>query len=288
MFKTSTEIRILGPRASGKTTYLATLAKCPDGLKQKYPDLEVIGRTNETKDLENLAKDTLEVGQKVAGTQYEKKEFHNLKEYDFVIKIPGNKQRKGIELELLTKDFPGEFFHDIPRPDKQDDPDIQTWIDDLFTTDGWMIMMTDWEPENDTLLYQPAFEQLHRKLSGRERINPKLKELRIAVVMTKCERGELWPCRLDPDEDLFEVRLPKTYKFLTQKFQPDRLQFFACSAFGILGDDLKNFDPRPNCLFSDDGSPEEIEASLRKASRWSPYGLIPPLYWLATGIRLEE
>ena len=31
-----------------------------------------------------------------------------------------------------------------------------------------------------------------------------------------------------------------------------------------------------------------IAATLREASQWSPYGLIPPLYWLASGIRLEE
>ncbi|MDJ0581081.1 hypothetical protein [Crocosphaera sp.] len=282
------DIRIFGPRASGKTTYLTTLAECPDGLKQKYPELQVIKRNDETKELEDLSKNTLAVGSKVPGTTYEKKEFHNLNEYDFVIKIPGNKQRPGIELELLTKDFPGEFFHDIPRGDKQQDPDIKKWIDDLFTTDGWMIMMTDWEPENDLLLYQPAFKELHRKLSGKQKINPKLKELRIAVVMTKCERGELWPCRLDPDEDLFAVRLPKTYEFITQKFTNNPIQFFACSAFGILGDDLKNFDPRPNCRFDYDGPPEEIEATLREPEQWSPYGLIPPLYWLATGIRLEE
>jgi hypothetical protein len=189
---------------------------------------------------------------------------------------------------LLTKDFPGEFFNDIIREDKQEDSDIKQWIDDLFTTDGWMVMMTDWEPENDTLLYKPAFEQLYRKLSGKEKINPDLKNIRLAVVMTKCERGELWPCRLDPDEDLFEVRLPETYQFLTQKFSTERLQFFACSAFGILGDDRESFDPRPNCLFPDNGTPEEIEATLREPSKWSPYGLIPPLYWLATGIRLEE
>lgn len=289
MLKVSNEIRIFGARSSGKTTYLTTLAKCPQKLKKKYPGLDVICRTDDTKELNNLAKDTLEIGMKVPATQYERKEHHNLKEYDFVIKIPGNKQRQGIELELLTKDFPGEFFHDIPRGDKQQE--IKIWIEDLFTTDGWMIMMTDWEPGNDELLYKPAFEQLHQKLSEKERINSELEKLRIAVVMTKCERGELWPCRLDPDEDLFEVRLPETYNFLKQKFSPERLQFFACSAFGILGDDLddpKTFDPRPNCYFSDDGSPEEIEATLKDHTKWSPYGLIPPLYWLAKGIRLEE
>ncbi|MDJ0729296.1 MAG: hypothetical protein QNJ33_04810 [Crocosphaera sp.] len=286
MSNISNDIRIFGARSSGKTSYLATLARCPQRLEDKYPGLEVICRTNETKKLIDLVIDILEQGMSIAGNSYDPKLWDTLPEYQFIIKIPGNKQRKGIELDLLTKDFPGEFFYDIPRTDKQDD--IKTWIDDLFSTDGWMIMMTDWEPRNDISLYKPAFEKLYEELSGRERINPDLKELRIAVVMTKCERGELWPCRLDPDEDLFEVRLPETYKFLTQKFKPDRLQFFACSAFGILGDDLKNFDPRPNCLFEEDGTPEEDAATLRDPRQWSPYGLIPPLYWLATGIRLEE
>ncbi len=35
------EIRIFGARNAGKTTYLAALAACPSGLKEKYPGIKV-------------------------------------------------------------------------------------------------------------------------------------------------------------------------------------------------------------------------------------------------------
>lgn len=286
MPKHSSEIRIIGARDSGKTTYLATLAVCPDGLKEKYPGIQVFPRGDDTQKLVNLAEDILKKGAKLAGTSFDSTQLHNLPYYNFLIQMPGTKRRASIDLELTARDFPGEFFHDIPLSRKW--KEIKSWVDDLFTTTGWMVMMTDWKPERDTSLYQPAFTKLCREISTRERHNPELQNLRIAVVMAKCERGELWPCRLDPDEDLFEVRLPETYKLLTQTFSPTRLQFFACSAFGVLCERREDFDPRPNCYLPDDGSPEETKAYLREPSRWYPYGLIPPLYWLATGIRLEE
>jgi hypothetical protein len=287
MPKASTEIRVIGARSSGKTTYLATLAVLPSGLLQKYPNLEVIPRNDEATALRKRALDTITNQGKIAGDAFDADQLHNLKDYDFLIKIPRGKKRSSIELELLAKDFPGEFFEHIPIPHQW--KKITPWVDDLFTTVSWMVMMTDWEPERDTSLYLPAFTKLCEEIREREIRNPEIEKLRIAVVMAKCERGELWPCRLDPDEDLFEVRLPETYKHLTKTLTPDRLQFFACSAFGVLGSRRdRDFDPRPNCYLPDDGSPEEKNAYLREPDRWYPYGLIPPLYWLATGIRLEE
>ena len=280
------EIRIFGPRYVGKTTYLATLAACPYGLKEKYPGIQVIPLNNETKGLADLAEDILKKKGKLAATRY------NEDYYNFLIKIPAHEQRKEIDIELTTRDFPGEFFQNIPHVEQCKDPEekekIKTLIDELFTTTRWMILMTDWEPQWDKSLYKPTFEKLLEELSEREENNSELKDLRMALVMNKCERGELWPGRLDPDEDLFEVRLPQTYELLTQKLSPNRLQFFACSAFGILCDRRDEFDPRPNCYLFDDGTPEEVKAVLRAPGQWYPYGLIPPLYWLATGIRLEE
>jgi hypothetical protein len=278
---TTSEIRIIGARNSGKTTYLATLAFCPEGLKEKYKGLAIESRNDEAEQLSNLAKDLLLKGQKFGGDPFDSTQLHKLRYYDFLITIS-----KDIKIELTARDFPGEFFQDIPLTHKWQE--IKDWVNDLFTTTGWLVMITDWEPEWDTSLYKPAFSKLYQEIAERERVNPAIKNLRIAVVMAKCERGELWPCRLDPDEDLFEVRLPETYQFLTQKFSPQKLQFFACSAFGVMCDRPTEFDPRPNCYLPDDGSSEEITAFLKDATNWYPYGLIPPLYWLATGIRLEE
>jgi hypothetical protein len=104
--------------------------------------------------------------------------------------------------------------------------------------------------------------------------------------MSKCERGEIWPGRLDPDEDLFKVRLPNTYRCLTENknISNKRLRFFACSSFGV-----RDFqDPRPNRQSFDKDLPSEFSAVIRDDCEWKPYGLIAPLYWLSTGNVLSE
>ncbi|MGK7956581.1 MAG: hypothetical protein AB4063_15235 [Crocosphaera sp.] len=284
------EIRIIGPRRSGKTTYLATLAYCPKGLKEKYPGLKVTPHSDDAEKLVRFAEDILKKGAKLAGTPIDKEDLaeqiDRLPYYDFRLMIPKTAQGAMLRLDLSARDFPGEFFEMIAHPSRP--AAIESWFEDLFSVTGWMVMMTDWQPGRDKHSYYPAFKQLCEEITIREETKPALKNLKIAVVMAKCERGELWTGRKDPDLDLFRVRLPKTYHYLTEILPPERLQFFACSSFGVLGDSRWSFDPRPNRYNPDDGSVSEYNAFLRNAGQWYPYGLIPPLYWLATGKRIEE
>jgi hypothetical protein len=284
------EIRIIGPRQSGKTTYLATLLCCPNGLTKKYPGLKVIPTSNDAAKLAELAKEIIPTKRKLAGTSYDRgnleRQLENLSSYDFKLKIPQINGLPQADIEVNIRDFPGEFFHDITHPEGQ--LQIGSWIEDLLTATGWIVMMTDWQPGRDKQLYYPTFERLCEEIIDGEQVKPALKKLKIAVVMAKCERGELWTARKDPDLDLFRVRLPKTYNLLINTFSPERLQFFACSSFGVLGDTHWDFDPRPNRYTPDDGSVSEYNAYLRNPDQWYPYGLISPLYWLATNKRIEE
>lgn len=298
MSKHTSDIRIIGARASGKTTYLATLLRCPKGLEIKYPGIKVLMGDDKTDEFRKIAIDILENDGRLAPTEKDYSKLHSLANYSFEITAPPATKRPKIELELIAKDFPGEFFEDIPvffedtssknTLDSDEKEKMRDWIDDLFMATSWMVLMTDWETEKDETLYLPAFKKLYEEFHRKKRDNAELEDLRIAVVMTQCDRGELWPCRLDPDEDLFEIRLPKTYEFLTSAFSSKQVQFFASSAFGVLSDRHENFDPRPNCKLPDDGSPEAKSVVLRDPESWYPYGLIPPLYWLATGICIEE
>ena len=108
--------------------------------------------------------------------------------------------------------------------------------------------------------------------------------------MSKCERGEIWTGRFQPDEDLFELRLPETYEFLKNNFTSPkkRLKFFACSSFGVLGDSQYDFDPRPNRNFGDYEADADIEGFIKNPDSWNPFGLISPLYWLSTGKELYD
>lgn len=106
-------------------------------------------------------------------------------------------------------------------------------------------------------------------------------DLRLAVAMSKCERGEIWPGRLDPEADLFDVHLPKT-KSVLEKIPPKNLRFYAISTFGVLG---RN-NPRPNRI--EEWGTDGRNSVLREANRWQPYNMISPLYWLSTGRSMKH
>ncbi|MGB3204167.1 MAG: hypothetical protein WBB28_04200 [Crinalium sp.] len=281
--KTQT-IHLIGPRSSGKTTYLATLAYFPQKkrLNHKFPGFEVsYDKGSKMENLARMAADIVKKGAKLAGTPRQKVE--HIPYYDFRIKIPAIKGTPTTNLEINLRDIAGEIFEDISVEHKW--LKVEPYIEDLFTAQSWLIMLTDWQPYQDTRLYLPAFEKLYQEISEQEQVKPVIKKLRLAIVMSKCERGEIWTGRLEPEEDLFKVRLPKTYEFLTNKFpaHTNRLKFFACSSFGVLSEYKDDFDPRPNRYIPDDGSSAEYSAFLRSPSQWQPYGLISPIYWLTTG-----
>jgi hypothetical protein len=106
-------------------------------------------------------------------------------------------------------------------------------------------------------------------------VNDRLKDLKLAIAMSKCERGELWPGRIEPEIDLFGVHLPNTQLTLKERIPPKNLRFYALSTFGVLG----RTDPRPNRV--DEQGKEGKASVLREASHWHPYNMIDPLYWLS-------
>lgn len=283
------DIRIIGPRRSGKTTYLATLAYFPHSkrLNLEFPGIEVMAGDDATAKLIDMAENIIKKGERLAGTR-RGKDVDDLKEYFLRVKIPSYKRRRGADIELVTKDVAGEIFHDFSLEHKK--TEMEPYFDDLFGATGWMVMLTDWEADYDTHLYKPTFTKLCQEIAMRQKINPAINNLRLAIVITKCERGELWPGRLDPEEDLFKARLPETYDILC-KFRrtfPERLKFFACSSFGVLNTHRDDFDPRPNRYVPNDGSSADDCAFLRNATQWHPYGLFSPIYWLATGQTLID
>lgn len=211
-----TEILILGPRGVGKTTYLATLAAFPH--KELFPGLEITPIGPDAEKLVGMAEDILKKGARLPPTR-------ELKRYRLEIKLPSSQK-----IELVAVDYAGEIFEDIALAHKW--TEIQAYVENLFRVQGWLVMLTDWQSEQDTRLYKPVLSKLWQELTAHEKNTPEIKLLRIAIVMAKCERGEIWPGRLEPDEDLFKARLPETYQLLKGKFSFDKLRFFACSSFG--------------------------------------------------------
>ena len=270
-----TQISIIGTRTCGKTTYLAALASCPH--RHKYPGLEVTPIGPDAEELVTMAQDIIRRGHTLRGNRREEIR----KDYEFDIKIPKLTE----PITLLVKDSAGELFDDLVLDKRYWEQDVKDLVKELCQTEvtGWIIM-TDWIKESDTKIYKPALKNLFTELNNYENSNKKNQDTskkRIAVMMSKCERGEAWTGRLDPGDDLFKLRLPETYQELQkQRYHPKRIDFFACSSFGVLGD--KN--PRPNRLISPDNDMREY-AYLREGNEWIPYGLFSPIYWLVKGSR---
>ncbi|GGA03377.1 hypothetical protein [Okeania sp. KiyG1] len=270
-----TQISIIGTRGCGKTTYLAALALCPH--RNEYPGLEVTPIGDDAEELVGMAENIVREGKALAGNRKEEER----KEYEFDIRIPKLTET----IRLSVKDSAGELFDDFVFDRRYWEPEVDGLVNELCQPEvtGWIIM-TDWIKELDTKIYQPALKNLLAELNVSENYNKKDKDIptkRIAVMMSKSERGEAWTGRLDPGNDLFKLRLPETYKELQKKIHnPKRIDFFACSSFGVLGD--KN--PRPNRLISSDNDMREY-AYLREGNEWRPYGLFSPIYWLVKGSR---
>lgn len=278
------KIYLIGPQASGKTTYLLALAllhKSQNPLHRKGL-VTVAPDAGATTDLKQEGEVKWEGNTPLEPTKLQSN-FSSLPEYKFSIDI-GRFQT--FNIIFTAKDYGGEFFNELlqhPTP-----PRLNDYLNNcLINSSGCLLMLPDFifNPErisnrNDVdSFYVDVLSRLVGEASGKKVIE----KLRLAVVMSKCERGELWPSRWEPERDLFEVRLPKTRELLRQRSRIPKanIGFFTLSSFGILAKTKKNSppDPRPNRYLL----PDEDGAVLREKESWNPYGLINPIYWLATG-----
>lgn len=267
-------IRVIGPRASGKTTYLAALAYWPDGRgksnKNSYFKIQPIG--DDTKNLVNKAENIICQGAALEPTGSQGG-IDQMPIYSFMIEV-NLRLRPKKTINLSVRDYPGEIFEDL-----LESTDVhQPFIDECFMADveGCLILLSDWQKGQDRF-YRRVFEQFINLME----IQGRSDNLRLAIVMSKCERGELWPGRIEPDIDIFDQHFPETKQLLKSKVSAQNLEFFALSTFGV----LKRNDPRPNRM-NDDNNIKK--AALRKTESWQPYGMIAPIYWLSTGKKMRR
>ncbi|MGB3639365.1 MAG: hypothetical protein WBA39_17585 [Rivularia sp. (in: cyanobacteria)] len=269
-------IRVIGPRGSGKTTYLAALAYQPAKAVGKTKNLDIQAINDDTRRLAEKAENIILEGGSLEPTGVLVRTIDDVPIYAFNIEI--KQAFKGQEkITLAIRDYPGEIFDELEQ-DKINNIQAE-FIDECLAKDvaGCLIMLTEWKKGTDKF-YSRVLQRFTEEMDRKERIN----DLRLAVVMSKCERGELWPGRIDPEIDLFDVHLPKTKAVLKKNIPSENLRFYAISTFGVLG---RN-NPRPNRI--EEWGTDGRNSVLREANRWQPYGLISPLYWLSTGKRMRN
>lgn len=265
-------ICVIGPRGSGKTTYLAALAYWPD--KSETNQVEIQPLNDESRDLVDKAENIVRQGMAVEGTRLENVgTVDELPYYSFNIEAKSSFWKKKESIQLNARDYPGEVFENIAEPNLADSVH-QEFIDECLIDDvtGCLILLTAWEGSNDNF-YDRVLGRFLELMDERDRAE----NLRLAIALSKCERGELWPGRIDPETEIFMRHLPRMTTTLRQKMPPQNLRFYAISTFGVLG---KN-DPRPNRV--DELGLERRASVLRDERSWNPYNMITPLYWLSRG-----
>jgi hypothetical protein len=203
-------IRIIGPRGSGKTTYLAALAYYPDKQRpgQKVNHIKLQALNDETRELAEKAENIILQGESLEPTRVEGG-IDVLPFYSFGLEIKPKFHTPFHTPELINvavRDYPGEIFDELASS-VNTNPLHREFVDECLEdgVDGCLILLTDWNKEKDQFL-----SRVLTKFTKLMDIRGRSENLRIAVAMSKCERGELWPGRLDPTLDLFQQHLPKT------------------------------------------------------------------------------
>jgi hypothetical protein len=282
-------VTIIGPRSSGKTTYLAGLAYFPQKTQEENknnPKYEV--RVDDSEDAAKLVRDAKNILLNGSSFKPTLLDFKQAKErpksYSFTINI-NYPQKETINLQ--TTDFPGEGLERIT--DKTSE--YREYLEERLTEkdSSFLILLSNWEDDNEISETIEVFKNIISFKVAQE----DWQNLRFAVAMNKCERGELWPSRIEPERDLFHKYLSHTTTELHQLVKQfgipnDNLKFFAMSTFGVIKDD----DPRPNrkdeIKIARTAANDEVRIStLKEPKIWKPYGMISPLYWLATKKRLS-
>ena len=270
-------ICVIGPRSSGKTTYLASLAYWTDQKRTGASNSFNVQPLNEdAKELAYKAENIICEGASLAPTKVEEQGIDALPYYSFKLEM-NRRWQKPYEINLAVRDYPGEIFEELESG--ASNSLHEEFINECLMRDvtGCLILLTNWTKGTDKS-YKRVLERFAELMDSHDRT----KDFRIAVAMSKCERGELWPARLEPETDLFDVHLPKTKATLQSRIPENNLQFFAISTFGV----LRRNDPRPNRI--DETATDGKHSVLRNASYWKPYNTIAPLYWLSSGKRMKS
>ena len=289
----SNNICIIGPRSSGKTTYLASLLyhQQHQFKQNKKIYYRVIAQTVETRELQEKAESLLKRGLKLEPTKLgdELQTIYDLPFFIFTIERNIgkfeellNKNKIAEKFQVTAKDYPGEVFDDLAKSNLLGD-NLEAFVKDCFDDKrGCIMMLPAWESGSDRY-----YLSLLKKFVYLMESEGKKKDYKMAVVMSKCERGEIWPGRHQPELDLFQLHLKKTTAYLRQTFDQNNLAFFALSTFGIRGDK----DPRPNRIDLVKQGEERGSVLLQygegfpgqgrySEELWQPYNLIEPVYWL--------
>ena len=276
-------IRVIGDRASGKTTYMASLARWPSA-NPTSPVQAVSAVNEESEELISKAQNILEQGLELEPSALTA-DAEAVKDYSLTITLKNQFSIKNprtnlsgatVQLNISCKDYAGEFFTDLLHQFR--DAKLNSSLDDCLQATGIMFLL-DGSTRKD-LEYAVGIEKFLKSLdkAGASEL------CRLALVLTKCEQPDLWDKRHQPKR-LATARYPQVCAKLQawQSSNPVSVDFFTTSAFGMVGNPFQEANSK--LLTRSRGGTTSI---LKEPKHWRPFGLVAPIYWLCTGERHKQ
>jgi GTPase SAR1 family protein len=272
-------IRVIGDRASGKTTYMASLARWPNA-NPNSPVQAVTAVNEESEELIAKAQNLLEQGLQLEPSALSA-DAANVKDYSLSIILKNqfslrhsrsHSSGAPIQLNISCKDYAGEFFSDLLH--QSSNHRLTSYLEDCLQATG-ILFLVDGSIRKDAD-YAIGLAKFLKAIYQTEAAS----ELRrIALVMTKCKQPDLWDKRLKPQQ-LAQARFPQVYTKL-QAWKPRNAnctEFFCTSAFGTVGSKFQEANARN--LSRNQGG---VTSVLKDSKHWRPFGLVAPIYWICTG-----
>jgi Double-GTPase 1 len=283
----SANIRLVGDRRSGKTAYMASLAYWPRvNSDSPVQSVTSVGDREAGQKLIDYAKDILEKGLELQRTPANKNTTNDVKDYGLEITLkeqlswhPSQLASNPVKLTINCRDYSGEFFRDLYQ--KPTDPWSDDYFQDCRIATG-ILLLVDGTTHLKDSDYARGLGEFFRAIDH----SGKQQNRRIACVLSKCELSQLWVSRNEPSE-LTQRLFPKTVKELENwaegKQKTRQVDYFASSAFGSLGKDYP--EPNTTILQRERGG---YACIIHRPKQWQPFGLVSPIYWLATGHRHQQ
>ncbi|MFB2968603.1 hypothetical protein ACE1CD_06500 [Aerosakkonema sp. BLCC-F183] len=282
------EIRMIGDRGAGKTTFLAALVYCwkrTDYYDGPILSVEAFGQASQK--LIDKAQDFLEDGRPTpASDLYDSENPDRLPPlYNFYVNLKAKLfahplawiLKKPIKLTVACREYPGELFSELRELLAPQKPILNQYLDDCAKASGLMLLIDGTSRLDKD--YAETLKILLKELNLRwanNRNNMKL--TRIAVVFSKGEQDDVW-VRRDNLVTFTDLNFPKTKAILQDWCQSKNcaINYFTCSAFGMMND-----PPEANVreVKSDRGGTYGV---INRKDFWKPFGLVAPIYWLHTG-----
>ena len=281
----SATLRVIGDRASGKTTYMAALARWPNA-NVNSPVQTIMPINTDGEQLITKAQMILEQGLQMEPTALDE-DINEIKDYSLSIVLRQQFSLKNLKpgttpslltLNINCKDYAGEFFSDVLH--RAGDPQLEDYLEDCAQAGGLMLLL-DGNARRRDAEYANGIDRL---LVSLDRSDIGGTKRRIALVLTKCEVADLWVSRFKP-KDLAEARFPQVCRKLKawEAIGSGSVDYFTNSAFGMLGTQF----PEPNSK-KIDRDQFGMRSVLKDPRRWRPFGLVAPIYWLCTGHRHKD